>query len=413
MDENSTTPATRCPLSSREINLIWVLFAGCTVIFFQVHLGPARFGINLSPFDLVVPVVVGWCLLRGRVAWPHRSVWLVAIGLLAVSGVHTLVSFGVYDSVSQLWLVQGFLKLAAFITLVSLVVVLLRAEELRHPPFAAIVVVFVAAGLYLVIVRLLMVSGSIGTFIPLTNLMSGLVGMLFLLVVSAYQDGRSTRRLLVGLASVVTLAIAIMFSNKGFALVAVGFLAATMFTWRGARLERSTYGWRLAIALLVVLSAATAVVAVLQQFDLMPATTDTIGRSLSIRATLWSHAISIGNTAFPLGIGAGQIATTAGSIPILATEGHEIAHSTALTWFAEFGLLGLLLVGGVVVLIWRAAIGWPGALRLTFLLYLAVPLILHDGHGVRMVMLILALGIANALYRDKPAPRQTSRQADD
>ena len=408
MDEISTDPATRRPLSSREINLIWILFAGCTVIFFQVHLGPAKFGINLSPFDLVVPVIVGWCLLRGRVAWPRRFVWLVAIGLLAVFGVHTLVSFGVYDSVSSLWLAQGFVKLAAFITLASLIVVLFRAEELRHPPFPAIAAVFVVASLYLVIVRLLIVGGSIVSFTPLTNLMSGLVGMLFLLVVSAYQNGRSTRRLLVGLASVGTLAMAMLFSNKGFALVAVGFLAVTIFTWRGSRLERFTYGWRLAAALLVVVTAAAAVVAVLQQFELMPVSTDTIGRSLSVRAALWSHAISIGGAAFPLGIGAGQFATTAGSIPIMVTEEHEIAHSTALTWFAEFGLLGLLLVVGVFALIWRAAISWPGALRLIFLLYLAVPLILHDGHGVRMVILILALGIANALYRDEPTPRQTS-----
>lgn len=332
---------------------------------------------------------------------------MAAAGLLALLGLHAAVSISVHDGLLIPFLAQGSMKLAAFITLTSLIVVLFQSEESRQPPFPATAAVFVAASVFLVILQLLLQRGHIGSFIPLTNLLSGLVGILFLLAVSAYQDGRNTSRLLAGLAAIVALSISILFQNKGFILVAICFLIVVAFAWRGTRLERYTYGWRLAGALLVVFAVASAVVAAMQQLDLMPVSTDTIGRSLSIRGTLWSHAITVGSAAFPLRIGAGQFAATAGSIPILASEAHEVVHTTALTWFAELGLLGLSLAIGTVALVWRAVISWPGSLRLMFVIYLAVPFILHDGHGVRMVMLILALGIANAIYRDEPTAQQT------
>ena len=262
---------------------------------------------------------------------------MAAAGLLALLGLHAAVSISVHDGLLIPFLAQGSMKLAAFITLTSLIVVLFQSEESRQPPFPATAAVFVAASVFLVILQLLLQRGHIGSFIPLTNLLSGLVGILFLLAVSAYQDGRNTSRLLAGLAAIVALSISILFQNKGFILVAICFLIVVAFAWRGTRLERYTYGWRLAGALLVVFAVASAVVAAMQQLDLMPVSTDTIGRSLSIRGTLWSHAITVGSAAFPLRIGAGQFAATAGSIPILGFRGprscaHHRAHMVCRTW---------------------------------------------------------------------------------
>ena len=160
--------------------------------------------------------------------------------------------------------------------------------------------------------------------------------------------------------------------------------------------------------MLVILVVGSAAVAALQQLEIVPVDTDTIARSLTVRGTLWSHAISIGSANFPMGIGAGQFSTTSGSPAAMVTEGHDVAHNTAITWIAEFGLLGLLFVIGAAALAWRAATCWPGGLRIMFLFFLAVPLVLHDGHGIRMVMLILALGIANLIYRSDGDPTKAS-----
>ena len=357
------------PLSPREINWIWISLAGSTVVFFQAHIGPAKFGINLSPFDLLVPAIGGWYLLRRRIELPPRSVWVVAASLLMFLLAHAALSFRILDRLSPLHLAHGSVKFMAFIVLTTLLIALFRDGRLRYPPFPATAAVFAGATIYLVVVKIVLVRVGGGSFVPSTNFMSGLVGTLFLLVVGAYHEGGNTKRVLVGVAAIAATGISILFFNKGFELVAIGFFVVILFGWRGSRLERFTEGWRLVGLVLVILAVGSAAVAALQQLEFIPVDTDTIARSLTARGTLWSHAISIGSANFPLGIGAGQFATTSGSLPAMVTEGHDVAHNTALTWIAEFGLLGLLFVIGAAALAWRAATFWPGGLRLMFLFF--------------------------------------------
>lgn len=392
------------PLSSREIGLIWTVLAGSTVIFIQARFGPSKFGINLSPFDILVPAVVGWCLVRRRIVLPRQSIWVISAGLLLLLAAHSALSFGVHDRISIPHLAQGMAKFSAFVILTTLLVVLFSDRKFRYPPFPFMAAVFTAATIYLIVVKILLVRVGGGPFVPSTNFLSGLVGMLFLLVVGAYHEGGNTKRVLVGVAAIAATGITILFFNKGFALVAIGFFIVILFGWRGTQLERFAESWRLVGLMLITLAIGSAAVATMQKFEITPVDTDTIARSLSVRGTLWSHAISVGSVGFPLGIGVGQFATTSDSVPAMVTEGHDVAHNTALTWFAEFGLLGVLFVIGAAALAWRAAMCWPGGLRLMFLFFLAVPLVLHDGHGIRMVMLILALGIANFINRSDGNP---------
>jgi hypothetical protein len=395
------------PLSSRYTNLIWIALLCSTVIFIQARFGPSKFGINLSPFDVLVPVVAGWCLLRRQIDLPPQSIWLISAGLLMLLAAHAALSFGVREHLSIPHLAQGSVKFAAFVILSTLLIVLFRDKRFRHPPFTATAIAFVAASSYLIILYAQPNVDSL--FVPFTGLISGLLGMLFLLAISAYNDGGNTKRFLVGIASIVAAAISILLFNKGFALVAFSFLVVISFAWRGMRFERFTEGRRLVVSLIAVLIVASAAIAAMQLFEVLPTRTDSIARSLAVRGALWSQAISVSSANFPLGIGAGQFSTTSGSLPELAVEGHEVAHNTALTWITEFGLLGFLFAVGAAALAWHAALSWPGGLRLMFLLYLAVPLILHDGHGIRMVMLILALGTANLIYRGEAEIGQSSR----
>ena len=388
------------PLSSRYTNLIWIVLLCSTVIFIQARFGPSKFGINLSPFDVLVPVVAVWCLLWRRIALPPQSIWLISAGLLILLAAHAGLSLGVQDRLSIPHLAQGSVKFAAFVILTTLLVALFSDKRFRHPQFAATATAFVATSSYLIITHLI----GDHSFVPFTSLISGLLGALFLLAVSAYNDGGNTKRFLVGIASIVAAAISILLFNKGFALVAFSFLVVISFAWRGMRFERFTQGWRLIVSLIAVLIVASAAVAAMQLFEVLPDRTDSIARSLAVRGSLWSQAISVSSANFPLGIGAGQFSTTFGSLPEMAIEGHEVAHNTALTWITEYGLLGLIFVISAAALAWRVALCWPGGLRLMFLLFIAIPLVLHDGHGIRMVMLVLALGIANLIYRSDGNP---------
>jgi hypothetical protein len=95
-------------------------------------------------------------------------------------------------------------------------------------------------------------------------------------------------------------------------------------------------------SLTVVLVVTSVAVATMQLFEITPVGTDTIVRSLAVRGTLWSHAIEVGVANLPMKVGVDQFTAASGGIPELVVERHKVAHSTALTWIAEFELLGLV-----------------------------------------------------------------------
>jgi hypothetical protein len=84
-----------------------------------------------------------------------------------------------------------------------------------------------------------------GPPLPFISMMSGLLGMLFLIAVSAYNDGGNTKRVLVGIASIVTTVISILFFNKGFTLIAISLFS--LFCSRGVERNSSVLpkvgGW--------------------------------------------------------------------------------------------------------------------------------------------------------------------------
>ena len=49
-------------LSNFNVVLIWFLLTSSTVIYFLARIEETKFGINLSPFDVIVLVIFGICL---------------------------------------------------------------------------------------------------------------------------------------------------------------------------------------------------------------------------------------------------------------------------------------------------------------------------------------------------------------
>jgi O-antigen ligase len=121
---------------------------------------------------------------------------------------------------------------------------------------------------------------------------------------------------------------------------------------------------------------------------------DSIGRSVSVRLDLWSLAFTAFMDHFPFGLGLGQFWEVVGTDTNLAREGHRHVHNSFLTLMAELGLLGLVLAVGLLSLLVAAMRGWPPMLWPLFALLIFVPLMIHDAHSIRMLMLITALGLA-------------------
>ena len=133
----------------------------------------------------------------------------------------------------------------AFIVLTTLLIALFRDGRLRYPPFPATAAVFAGATIYLVVVKIVLVRAGGGSFVPSTNVLSGLVGTLFLLIVGAYHEGGNTKRVLVAVAAIAATCISILFFNKGFELVTIGFFIVN-FVWLARKSTRTVHR-RLAI----------------------------------------------------------------------------------------------------------------------------------------------------------------------
>ena len=126
---------------------------------------------------------------------------------------------------------------------------------------------------------------------------------------------------------------------------------------------------------------------------------DTIGASLGFRMQLWAVAWDATVQGFPTGIGLGQFASYLAAEAAAADQTLRFVHNTPLAYVAEMGLAGVVLVLAIVALMVRATRQLPLALSAILLVYLGLPMLLHDALGLRMIAIILAAGLAGTLQQ--------------
>ncbi|MGE4220504.1 MAG: O-antigen ligase family protein, partial [Alphaproteobacteria bacterium] len=121
------------------------------------------------------------------------------------------------------------------------------------------------------------------------------------------------------------------------------------------------------------------------------------------RLDLWREGLSAGLDRFPVGIGLGQFnAVVASGMPEAYLRSTS-PHNTALTLFIEMGAVGLALLGATAVIVWRAVGGFPPIIAVMIFLLLGPSAVLHDVQGMRILLLLVALGLA----RRTPAGHST------
>jgi O-antigen ligase len=124
-------------------------------------------------------------------------------------------------------------------------------------------------------------------------------------------------------------------------------------------------------------------------------------RSSGVRTRIWQEAIHIA-IEHPLGIGNGGFVMRTDVVPAVEGVGHAEVHNDYIAILVESGLLGLVGIGGVVVLIWRA--GRPhGPTRLLLVGLLATGLT-REVINFRHSWVLLALVLATEWATPRPAP---------
>lgn len=380
--------------------LVWLAVLASAVIPIPLWLPELNLLVQASAFDFLLPAITLWGLRRGWWALPPRRVlWNTLVIAAALAG-HAMAVAATRETVLLVPLAKETIKLVAIVGLFTCLLVVFGNGRLREPPSRIVVIVLVPA-----VIAAVLASEFEPFAVTRTVYAVCLAGLVFLLCLDGAWLVSAGRRAALLAANLIVALACIGLHNKGVA----GTMMA-MFAWLICAGSISLRGFRqavLASLALVLLFAAGVGLSALAGASLdFLWNMSTVERSIEIRLLLWQTAVQGLIDTFPIGLGAGQFAEVARAVPQLALERHEYAHNSLLTLAAELGLLGLLLAAGLAAVVVKAAKGWRAPLVPLFLALVVPPLLIHDGHTIRVLLIATALGLSLATARAAAGSRK-------
>lgn len=391
-------------VASRFGVFFWFALLISLGVFFRVPL-PGGHEINLALYDMVVPVLFVWAWARGSLSGIGIRDFIWPAGLIASLTGHALwlTTLGAVPDAAGL--ARDSVKLGVVVAEVWMLILLFRDPDLRAPPVVAILTAFAVAVAFAAaeVYREGYVPGS---YDALQTVHASVLTGLLLLFAVANWNGEAGRR--TGyIALVLGLIVALMAMVAKIYILIAGAIGIVLIFAPTLRQK----GWPAAVAAVVlpiaVLAGAVVFGLVFLQgyppFSYM----QSLGESLGFRIDLWWIAVVAIVDSFPIGIGAGQYgAFVEATMPEAGGPSLAVPHNTLLNLIAELGAIGLAAAAALLWLIWRSAAHCPPAIRLLVLIYLFLPMMLHDVLGLRTGHVVLALGLAAWARSVDPAERE-------
>jgi len=372
---------------------VWYILLASAFIHVPITLPEHNIIVQLAAFDLALPLIILFGFNAKWLVLPPRRILLISLGIVTAILLHSVTAYLLIHPILELTLLKEALKLTVIFVNFVLLIVLFGNEALRQPPSIA------AQCLLILFIPIVLLSSHYEPiFITRTVYAVSLSGLVFLLAMNSswrHEFWSRANLLFTCLAVTVT---AIMVYNKGAAGLMIAAIAWIALEGRFATFSAAR------ICLLSVLAVGAIVGGVILTAYLGESIgflerMDSIERSIFIRLTLWNLALERFLETFPFGLGLGQFSLAAKTVPQLAAEGHKFVHNSLLGLMVELGALGLLLGGGMFTLVLYAARGLPKFVTPLYLILVLPPLLIHDGHSIRMLSIITALGLARFLYR--------------
>lgn len=382
---------------------IWVVLAVSIILDVKVPLGDSGRLINLSFFDVAVPLclVVVWA--SGRIGRPNLPI-LATLGFAVLLVLcHSGVSLWLNPAVEPIGLARETVKIVAACTLLAMLLVLFTAPALRLPP----------AWLLLSIILLVSVDALDQRFEELrqstpyaeTLDANTIFGLFVVMTAALSRKADQLRRAIAPVAALAIGFLMLLLFSKAYIVMSVAvsvFLAAWFILGGRPPMHVPVIGLLLAFGVISGIGVvALAVWFGSTGFTYFPI--GSIGKSLSLRLALWDFAWQLARENFPWGTGLGQYGALIMESPELRPLGLRYVHNTPLALLTEMGALGLLMAAGLGYLVYLSCRPWAWPIASTFAIYLVLPLLLHDALGMRMSILVLAFGISEGLRRNAPS----------
>jgi hypothetical protein len=378
-------------LGSVSSQFVWIaiLLSAASYIYIPLSQSDNRIAINLSLFDPMLALFSVGLLIRSYISTPPRWVTYLVVSLIFLIIGHTIWVYFAYADMALNWLLRDIVKFIAVIVIFYLCFIVFTSTYLR--PLSKEVALI---SLALIVTGYLFVHISEVVSTPRTLFNASLWGVFILYLWAEQQEiGLVPSVLSVGLSLCLTLFSLILFSKISFIMGSGIFI---LLLW--ARFKPELPLMQRLYAMLPFLVVGLGLISLLiwyaiTQTDILMRI-DSLERSSSIRLILWQHAFHGLLETFPRGLGLGQFATTVHEVPILDREGQRFIHSTFFSLMSELGVLGFGLVIGLLILLYKASLGFSGIISWVFLLYLLPFLSVHDGHGLRVILLVAAFGLS-------------------
>lgn len=374
--------------------LFWLLMLSSAVIHVRLNV----FGVNtqLAIFDFVVPLLFFWAYCTRKIKRIPKKVWVTASAIVITLICHSTFIYIFKENLQFVWLLKETLKLVVIILEYSMLLVLFQARGPDLPPQSVSFFVFAVS---------MLVVGGLAYYILIfdahfaapTVYSVALLGLLFFIIADVSWLYSTRRRIVAIIASIAVAFVGILLLNKGVTGIALATGVWIAFGGFFRRLTSHRVGV-IACGLLLVAGLGMYFAKLVGMQVGILERIDGIERSVFVRLSLWSVALESFGPNFPIGIGLGQFWESVVKDISIAVEGHRYVHSTFVALVVELGILGVFLVLGLWGVIFASTHGWPLAARPIYLLLVIVPLAIHDGHSIRMLLLVASFGLARSLH---------------
>jgi O-antigen ligase len=371
-------------------SLVWsLLFLGA---FVHVPISLPSVNTQVSAFDFILPALFAWAYFSGRIIPPSRRVIVTVACILTAFIGHSVSIYVFKDELQRVWLLKETLKNIVLVVEFFLLLILFQSRVVRFPQHGVIVGALAIAVLAVGILSFQMLEYET-FFFARTVYCTALASLLFLLAADGAWTRSSRRCLLLLLAGTFVILVSLLSLNKGIAgltFLMTAWVALVHITRRTSAARASIIIGSLVLAIfftVIMVKTLGISIDLLQRMDSMD-------RSISVRAALWFLGLEAFWHHFPWGLGFGQYWEAVVTNVELAREGHRFVHNSFIALMAELGMLGLILSAGLLALIVQAVRGWPPMIRPPFLMLVLTPLLLHDAHSIRMLLIVTAVGLA-------------------
>ena len=410
--------ARNIPPSSGKLSHTVIWLAILIGAFVHVPLSLPGVNTQVAAFDFILIIIAIWAFVTGQLKRPSRYSLIIGAVIIITLMAHSLGIYILKTNVQLAWLLKETLK--SVVLVVEFNILLALASRLLMPlpsfRFCGSILIFALIVVGLLSFQMLFGSSHLWSvyeggepfFFARTVYCLALAGLLFLLAVDEVWLQSRQRQFIIAGAGMLITAVAVLSLSKGIAGISLAMVAWILM---GGLTKRyfSTRAITVFLALsLMVIAGVGAAKLVGSSFDLLQRM-DSLERSIFVRLGLWSLSFNAFFHHFPWGLGLGQFWEVVVTDIKLAREGHRYVHNSFFSLIAELGLLGLVFAIGLFYVLVAAMRGWPPMLRPLFALLIFAPIMIHDTHSVRMLMLVTALGLARFLTNIETAAQRSGQ----